>query len=319
MNFKLQSCAVLVAASLTACGPAAPSEEITSEINRLKQENETLKSANSKLEAAQSKLQKQVEELQQTPEVLLAKVEELLFKGEIDNTAALTDTMKTRFGDTPQLKRALAAVAKAKAEEERKLALAKELEARGFYAVKTNMTPVTGPNTLKVESLKQGKRWIFDYRNDGEYHYREAEREHSFVLMNATVHSKENDPDLPDVGIYVIDGKEMRRVDTFRYEFRRWQSYGTFIGLYHDHKNDFAHTPSVPFNAAASISTEDLKKPFAIVATDKNCHERGDVIGQPDIRYSARYDCAGKSTLTIDDFKLGDYKVVSFFNKPKGV
>jgi len=307
--------AAVAAAALTACNEStAPTDTAatTAELARLKSENETLKTDKQKLE-------KQVEELQQTPETLLTKVKALIASGDLGQTTPLLETMRTRFGDTPQLKVATTAVAQAQAESDRKQALAKELEARGFYAIKPTMSPVIGNNTLKVESLKLANTWTFDSRNDGEYHYRDAEKGSSYLLMNVTVHSTDKDPMLPEVAVYTIDGKEMTRVGVFSYEFRRWQSYGTFIGLYHDFKNDFARASAVPFNAAASVINYYAKKPFAVVATGKNCYERGDAIGQPNVRYTIGVECLSKTVLTIDDFKSGGFQVVSFFNRPKGV
>jgi hypothetical protein len=111
----------------------------------------------------------------------------------------------------------------------------------------------------------------------------------------------------------------MRYVAAMRYEFRRWQSFGTFIGLYHDFGNDFAHSAAVPFAAAASIDDDVAKKPFAVVATGEFCHSRQSRIGQPDIQYRLQYDCKRKETLSADDFSTGSYRVLAFFNKPKGV
>jgi len=102
------------------------------------------------------------------------------------------------------------------------------------------------------------------------------------------------------------------------YEFRRWSSYGSYIGLYHDFKNDFAHTAAIPFTAAASIDADVAKKPFAVVATGLFCHSRGEQIGQPEVVYRKSPGCGRKDTLSTEDFNTGAYRVLAFFNKPKG-
>ncbi|GEM_PF-4335758 len=320
MNRQLPHFFILATASLlSACGDSkSPVKAAQSDIGPLKLEIEVLQATNAGLVADKLRLQAQIEELQQTPEILLSRVNALLASGDISATVPLMETMKARFGNTSQLKAASAAVSQAQAEVERKQALAKELDARGFYAIKPNLSQGVGNNMLKVESLKLGKSWTFDSRSGGEYHYREAEKESTYLLMNVTVQSSDKDPMLPEVAVYAIDGKQMRRLDSFAYEFRRWQSYGSFIGLYHDFKNDFARASAVPFNAAASVSNTDASKPFAVVVTGQNCHARVEVHGQPKVRYRPESNCLGKPVLTIDDFKSGSFQVVSFFNKPKG-
>lgn len=311
---------IFIVFALVGCKPAQKPIDNTAEINRISAELNKIKVENNSLKAENIKLETIIKELEKTPEKLLNDVKASIAANDLRKAREAVDTMIERFGATPQLKTATSMIDQAVLEAERKSQLAKELDAQGFYAIKPAIAPVVGSTKLKVESLKFGERWAFDYHNQGDYHYRTPEKGSTYLLLNVTVESAEKNPFLPDLAVFVIDGKEMRRVSGFNYKFRRWQSYGSFIGLYHDFKNDFAHVSTVPFNAAASLSKENSKKPFAVVATGKNCHVRESVIGQPNLSITSTPGCASKEVLTVDDFKdKSGFQIISFFNKPKGI
>lgn len=280
-------------------------------------EVEELQAENRKLRAEITTLRDQVHELSLTPDVLLTRVNDALAVDRVDEAGQAREALNKRFAGSAQTKAANAALAKYDAVVAQRAARAKALEARGFYALQPEKAPVVGGVTVRVESLQMGGRWQFDTHGD-EWHYRDAERGERFVLMRTAIHSADKSPNLPDVGVYLIDGKKMTRIAEMRYEFRRWSSYGTFIGLHHDFKNDFAHTSTVPFNAAASISVANASQPFAVVVTGELCHERSSVIGQPDVAYKFRHSCSSKAELDVDDFANGSYRVLAFFNRPKG-
>jgi len=289
---------------------APQAEEPTAKIRRLTVEN-------AKLKAEVVALRKRVDELSLTPSVLLAHVTEALTEDRSAEARQASKALDTRFAESSQAKAARVAIAKYDAAVKTREAQAMALEARGFYALQAQNAPTADGIRVRVESIKLGGRWTFDAHGD-EWQYRDAERGEHYVLLLTTFESTEKNPNLPDVGIYRIDGKKMMRLAQMEYEFRRWSSFGTFIGLYHDFKNDFAYTKAIPFNAAASISDEDAKKLFVVVVTGNLCHERGSKIGQPEVRYSLSYDCASKSELNISDFTKGGYRVLAFFNRPKG-
>lgn len=303
--------ATAAAAGATAKPNATAPAMSSAEIERLKAEN-------AKLQAEAAVLRKQVEELSLTPQVLLKRVTEALAAGKAADARKAGETLDTRFAGSAQAKEAKATLARHELAVAAREAQAKALEARGFYALQPQSAPTIMGVTVRVESLQVGGRWQFDVHGD-EWHYRDAERAERFVLLRTTLHSTDKSPKLPDVGVYRIDGKKMTRLAQMRYEFRRWSSYGTFIGLHHDFKNDFAHTSAIPFNAAASISDEDARKPFAVVVTGELCHERGSTIGQPEVVYRLNYSCSSKADLNAEDFANGGYRVLAFFNRPKGL
>lgn len=306
----------LATSTLVACGNASESGPPATVSNTSEQ---LLRSENERLKADLAALKAQVEDLKQTPQALLVAVQDAVKAEKLDAAKAALDKLESRYGSSAQLSSAktdvskLSGVLQARAEE------AKRLEAMGFYALKPKKDTKVDGMLVQVEGLTLGNRWTFDNYDDS-YFYRDARRDEKFVLLRTTLKSldKQTDPNLPDIGIYAIDGKEMKRVASMSYEFRRWSSHGTYIGLYHDFKNDFAHTPAVPFVAGASITTEQSTKPFAVVTTGQHCHVRGKKIGAPEVEYSIG-SCDFKTSLSVADFASGEYQVLGFFNKPKGL
>lgn len=279
----------------------------------LQQENERLK-------AQVALLTVQVEDLGQTPQVILDRVLQLVDAESLTEAEAMLTTLEQRYGPDGHAKTAKKAIAQLVSKLDARVEQARLLDARGFYALKPSRSVAVDGFVIKVESLGLGTRWLFN-THDTRYNYRDVQRGQKLVLLKTTLQStdKSHDPNLPDIGVYAIEGKEMRQLATMRYEFRRWSSYGTYIGLYHDFKNDFAHTSSIPFTAAASIDEEMANKPFAVVATGHLCHSRGVQIGQPEVLYRKTSFCSSKDVLTTEDFNAGGYRIIAFFNKPKGV
>ena len=297
-----------VSAARTTLAPVEPSAEAT----RLQQENQ-------RLQGEVQTLKQQVEDLRQTPQVLFERVHAAVKGEQMAQAETWADKLEQRYGASPQSKAARAVIAHLQVTLGAREEQARRLEAMGFYALKPTSAAKVGAFVIKVESLSLADRWLFDSQGDT-YHYRDVRRGEKFVRLKTVLQStdKSQDPDLPDVAVFRIEGKTMSRVAPLNYEFRQWSSYGTFIGLHHDFKNDFAHSSSIPFNAAASIDEAVAKTPFAVVVTGNMCHERTKKIGQPEIEYRYRSQCGAKATLSAEDFNGGNHQVLAFFNKPKG-
>ncbi len=281
--------------------------------NPLQQENERLK-------AEVAALKDRVADLEQTPQVLLEQVQELVREQKLAEAQAVAAKLEQRFGPDGQAKTAKQAIAQLQALLRARQEQAMALEAKGFYALKPSTSITVDGFLIKVDSLSVGNRWLFD-SHGYEYHYRDVERGQKFILLQTTLQNtdKSRDPALPDIGVYEIIGKTMKRAGSIDYEFRRWSSYGSFIGLHHDFKNDFAHSSAVAFNAAVTLNEDIAKKPLAVVATGLFCHSRTRKIGQPEVVYRRDYSCSGKEELSADDFSSGSYRVIAFLNRPKGV
>ena len=319
--------ACLALGALSGCGESAsgplqvqqaPANVSTSTVQpAVGQSLQTLQQENEALKTEIGELKQLVADLRQTPQMLLEKVHKQVKGKDIAGATSALAALEKRYGNVPQLAIAHQAVKGLEVAQKEAQEQARRLDAMGIYALKKKPSPSVGTVVIKVEALRFGNQWTFDSYGD-EFFYREPQRGEQFLLMNVVLQSKDKSPQLPDVGVYRIDGKTMKRVSNFNYEFRRWSSHGTYIGLYHDFKNDFAHTSAIPFNAAARLSNEDAKQPLAVVVTGYLCHERGSRIGQPEVEYRRRYDCPAKDDLTPDDVLKGDYHIIEFLNKPRG-
>lgn len=149
-----------------------------------------------------------------------------------------------------------------KAEEER-------IKALGFKAVTQKTTFKIDYNTVALSSISIGKTFSFDYRSD-EWTYREADRGTKYISAAMSVTSTDHDPNLPQLAVYKIEGGEMVYVESFDTEFARWEDYGTYLGNYHDSRNDFAKVSTVKFKVGVQISDDILSKPYAIVVKSEN-------------------------------------------------
>lgn len=281
------------------------------------QEVASLKAANEQLQKELATVKQQLDEARITPVALLALVTQALKGDKPADAKTASDALDKRYAGSTQAKIAHEQLARYEAAAAQREAQTKLLEARGFYGLATTSAPKIDDVTLKVESLAFTDQWVADAHDDSHL-YSQAERGERYLVMRTTVHSVDKSPSLPDIAVYKIEGKKMTRLADFNYRFRRWESYGTLIGLYHDTGNDFATSASVPFNAGAAISTEDSKQPIAVVSTGHGCHTLGKVIAQPELQYSRDYNCPSKRELTTDDFTTGGYRVVAFFNRPRG-
>lgn len=307
--------AVFLATFFSGCsenaGNASAPNSSSSEAKSLRGENERLRT-----EVAE--LKKQIEELSRTPQSMLSELERFLSAQDLAAASKLASSLGTRFPGSAESNLAKNKVEQLQQKIREREERAKLLEAKGIFGLKPTSSPSLNGITLKKETVALGKRWTFDAYDDS-YHYREAERGERLLVLRATVQSTDKNPSLPEVAIYKVDGSRLTKVRHMDYEFRRWSGHGQYIGLYHDYANDFAHSKTIPFNLGVSISEELSRSPFAVVFTGQMCHRRDSKIGQPEVVYSYDYTgCKSKDELVADDFTTGPYRIIEFFNKPKG-
>ncbi len=172
------------------------------------------------------------------------------------------------------------------------------------------MKPTTiakyGDLSLKFEKIWKGKRWTFD-NYGSRYFFRDAQRGNSHILARVSITSKSNDPSLPPILVYQMNNGELKLLGTLRYEFRRWEDYGSYLGNYADYGNDFAHSKTIRFSCGVELSNEDLKSGnIYIILKKQGCFNRTkNEYGNPEIAYR-KGNCNPKVNLKVDDFD-GDY------------
>jgi hypothetical protein len=156
-----------------------------------------------------------------------------------------------------------------------------------------------------------------DYTEDvEEYHYRDAERGADFLLADVSITAESKDPLLPPLVVYSVSGDRLNLVGPMAYEFKRWRSYGGYLGNYTDYTNDFAHTSTIPFTAGLEMSNDVLTQPLVLLLGKTPCVSRSyNQFGSPKVSYD-NSGCSPSSSLSLDEVQAG-YLVVKVINRAK--
>lgn len=198
-------------------------------------------------------------------------------------------------------------VAKQKAEEEKKKAL-------GFKGLKRVTSETIEYNKVSFSHITVDRLYHFDNYYSGGYHYT-ADRGKMFVVATMSVTSDSNDPSLPTLAVYSIKGGRMVREGIMEVRFTSWTDYGSYLGNYHDSKNDFAKTATINFNLGVEVSEDITKKPYAIVLKKSNGLSRYyNKYNNPPVSY--RGSVSYPYSLSLDDFtrENSEYVVVKIAN-----
>lgn len=278
-----------------AAGTAAELAKLRDHVAALEQEIKNLRAEN--------------EELKLTPGALLAAVEQAVAGKDLPAAQNAQQRLAAKYpasSETPRGDRLLAG------EQARHLAEAREAErvaALGLRALKVANTFQAGSVKVVLESAGAGRNWVFD-AYAGNYRYKEAERGQKWVTARVNISSRDKDPSLPGVAVYVESGKTLRRVGEMWYRFARWDDYGSYLGNHADYRNDFAHTATIPFSLGSSVNDNE-RSPLYVVATTEGCHARDyDRFSNPPVSYMPRNCSSLKSELGAEDFKDGSLAVL---------
>lgn len=273
----------------------------------LQKQIETLQSENNQLKS-------EIEQLKATPSALLSEVTSQLKENNIPAARLALRKIEEKFPNSQESRTAAELISKLEKEEEDKVKEAARLAELGFKGLKVSSSTSNGESTIQVKSIGFASRWTFDSYGD-EWYYKEAEKGQRFITAKVTVSSKEKDPNLMGFAAYVADGNQLRQIGEFSYRFARWDDYGSYLGNEADYRNDFAHSSSIPFSAAATISSDESKKTIYVVATHEACHRRSeDRFRNPPVSYYS-FSCKSlASTLTIDSFSDGKLVVLKRLN-----
>lgn len=298
-EFKASRCVAtaITMIALSACGPS-------SDVANLKAQTEELKKELIAVTGERNSLRARVEELSNTPTMLLAKVSAPVAEGKLNDAEAALLQLTDKFPQAQESIEAKKIVDALRIKLDKQQEEARRLEALGFKALKIAASLDTGDVKASVGVPNISKQFTFD-RYDESYHYRDADRDHKFVVLglSATAAKGMNNPQLPGFALYWADGKQLRKIDQFDLQFVRWEDYATYLGNYHDSHNDFAKSPTIPFTIGVHGAVEDLaKRPLYVVATTKGCLERNfERFRNPPVYYSGV--CTDlKSELTIESF-----------------
>lgn len=272
-----------------------------------KKYQDSLTAVRNELQEAKSK----IEVLSYPADQRFSHITELFNAQEYEKAKREIAELRNVFPNAPEntecakmLEKIAAIEAAKKAEEER-------IKALGFKAIPQKTSIKIGYNTITLSSISIGRTFTFDYRSD-EWTYREADRGTKYISAAMAVTSTDHDPNLPQFAVYKIEGGQMVYEESFDTEFARWEDYGTYLGNYHDSRNDFAKVSTVKFKIGVQISDGVLSKPYAIVVKNENgLTSSYDRYKNPPKSYvgSVSYP----RTLSVEDF-TNNYTLVKTYN-----
>jgi hypothetical protein len=176
----------------------------------------------------------------------------------------------------PKSKEAIASISQIDIIAQKKEQLRKEEErkkALGFKVFKDNSTITLTDKDGKVRkcsfgSFSYGRTFTFDYCDDvGEYSYRTADKDKTYILSSMTMSTKEKFAITPSIFTFKIEGDTLKKIGGFQDEYASWISYGAKIGNYSDDTHDFSKVNSVRYKIASEISVENSKLPLVILTS----------------------------------------------------
>lgn len=197
----------------------------------------------------------------------------LIKQGELDSALVEIHNLQRLF---PKSKEATACETQLKLISQRKEQLKREEErrrAQGFKIFKDNSIVTITDKDGKVRKcsfggFSYGRTFTFDYCDDvGEYSYRTADKDNTFVLSSMTMSTKEKFAITPSIFMFRIKGDTLKKIGGFQDEYASWISYGAKIGNYSDDTHDFSKVNSVRYKIASEISIEDSKYPLVILVS----------------------------------------------------
>ncbi|MBP6647211.1 MAG: hypothetical protein KA207_15225 [Burkholderiaceae bacterium] len=273
MTFSILVGSTLAVAILTAC---SPSQEEQTRLKNIQAQATVSNQELAVMTKERDSLKARVEELSITPQYLLAKVQASVNAGKIEDSEKDLAALVNKFPEMKETREGQRIVDALRKKLEKQQAEVRRFDELGFKAVPVRPKFAAGAVNANVGTPSISKKFVFDKYNDS-YHYIDADRDSKFVVSNVTFTAPKGttDPELPGFGLYWASGKELRRIGVFNIKFQRWEDYATYLGNYHDSKNDFAKTSTVAFVLGMQASDESLaNRPLYLVATTSGCTKR---------------------------------------------
>lgn len=291
---------------------------------------------NTKLIKEISDLKAKIKSFESSPTALLKKAKGDLNEGKLTSAKQSLELIKTRFPDSAEaaqvagllktveekiqikVKQAkeLEAQQKAKTEAEQK-ALAEKLK-KGLKSIaRPSKKQTKGNLTYQINKTTTGTKWIFD-RYPSSYMYNSADRGEKLVSIDFSISSKIKDPVLYGLAVYTASKSGyLTKIGDMNIKFHRWSDYGTYLGNYHDDRNDFAKRKTIKFTAGIPIK-EDIAKGEALFVfmSPKACLTRQTSrFSRPPVSYEGT--CNTPATLSMKTIIEEKLKPLAVFNGKK--
>lgn len=293
--------------ALTGCSDSANKDQLLRMTNSL----DSIQAIVSEQAVIISSLRDSVELLKFPSKDRLIHINNLLSDGKLDQAEKELGLLVRIFPNSQEAHEDTRIRERISSEREKIKKEKERLAALGFRALPQKSVVTVDYNTVTLSSFSCGDRFIFDSYGD-EWFYRTADRDNKYVTMAMSVRSTSKSPNLPQFAVYSINGSTMKLENTFQTEYARWSDYGSYLGNYHDNRNDFSKVSTVSFKLGAEVSQSVTRGAYAIVMYNKNVlTEQYDRFKNPPQYWIGRAPFA--SSLSIDSFQT-DYVLIKIFN-----
>lgn len=257
------------------------------------------------------------EALLETPQQKLIKANKLSYEKKYDKALRVYEEIIKTYPGTKECTEAQKKYKNIKVKLEKIAREKAHQKALGFRGIKPKIKFNINDVKLNFQKISIKRRWTFDSYGR-EWYYKDAQKDSNFIVATVKISSKKKNPSLPVISAYELKNGELHFIGNMLYRFRRWSSYGTYLGNEADFKNDFAYTSTIPFTLGVEVSKHILKtKPIFIVASKKlSIPRQYEEFGKPPVNYYYHISMLPKETLSVDDL-AEDFILIKVFNKKK--
>jgi len=253
-------------------------------------------------------------ELQNSPQNRLLKAKKFFHQKEYEKALVEYKNIIDKYPGSDEYKISKKEYKKVKNKLEKIKSEKARIKALGYKAIKAHIKFKINDVKMNFQKISIKRRWTFDSYGR-EWYYRDAEKGNSFIVATVKISSDKKNPKLPIISAYEMKDGVLHYIRMFTYKFRRWSSYGTYLGNEADFKNDFAYTKSIPFTLAVEVEKSVLKNPIFIVASKIESTAREyNRFSNPPVSYTILG--LPKNILSIEDFE-NDNILIKIFNKKK--
>lgn len=207
-----------------------------------------------------------------------SEAEKLIKEDKLTEARSTIGELLVLFPKSDEANKCQALISAIEKKEKENIARQERLKALGFKAFPDVSTYKEGNKTVSFSGWSSSRTFDFGHCAEvGEYDYRTAGKNNTFIIANATLSTKDDYASFPSLWACKIDDGKLVWIASFREEYASWSGYGEKIGLYHEVAHDFSKVNSVRYRIAAEVTLEEYKNPIVVIALGKG-HNSKDVL-----------------------------------------
>ena len=251
-----------------------------------------------------AKLEKEIERLKNSSAALYALAVEFEENKKYSTSKNKLEELLKAYPTSGEAKLAKAKISELnKVIEQEELANRAEEKRRrdGWKKLKVSRNGKIDAIGFKIISTKKNRKWVCD-RYPGEIQYYESHKKSLYSIVDIMFSSDDGNPLLPAAYLLRVDGEVLRNVGAYDLKFFGWESYATYLGNYHDSRNDFSKRNTVKFTMGRQIDKDKLKKEKHYIGLwKKRCLVRKyKRFSRPPVSYDES-NCSSPYKVTLDD------------------